>query len=109
MQQYLERLQAVPERVMTEVVNGLLEQFRETVGEDVGSGSILDLDFNYKHVFTEHIKAVYQDVKKSAVESRNHKEAMRVLEEKIASKDKDIEELVDSYESSLEQLRQENE
>jgi len=31
---------------------------------------------------------------------------MKVLEGKIASKDKDIEELVDSYESSLEQSKQ---
>ena len=64
---------------MGEVVSALLEQFKETVGEEVGSGSILDLDFNYKNIFTEHIKAVYQDVKRSAVESRNNKEALRIL------------------------------
>ena len=106
---YLEKLQSVPEDIMRQVVDGLLQQFRENVGEDIGSGSILDMDFNYKNIFAEHIKGVYQQVKKSAVENKNHKETLKMLEEKIASKDKDIEELVDSYESSLEQSKKEHE
>ena len=68
MELYVDKLQQVPQNVMEEVVAGLMEQFRERVGEeDIGSGSILDMDFNYKSTFMEHIKAVYQEVKKSAI------------------------------------------
>jgi len=68
MELYVDKLQQVPQNVMEEVVAGLMEQFRERVGEeDIGSGSILDMDFNYKSTFMEHIKGVYQEVKKSAI------------------------------------------
>lgn len=82
---------------MNKIVETLLEQFRQQVGEDVQPTSILELDFNYKTVFAEHIREMHQIAKQHVLQEQTRKEEQQLMREQLAQKDKEIEEIIENY------------
>ena len=102
MQYYLNALQKVPDEIIQTMIQILLSKFEEHIGEKIDSStsqSFLDIDFNYKNIFAEHAAKIFQATKERILFDEKKNEMVNIYEDKLASKDKEIEQLIDRYEN----------
>lgn len=91
MEFFVNTLQRVPTDIVEQITTGLLAKLEEQVGEkinDPGLQSYLDLDFNYKSLFADYVAKVFELTKQKVAQDMKKADAIKILEEKLANKDK---------------------
>jgi hypothetical protein len=93
MEFFVNTLQKVPTEIAEQITAGLLSKLEEQVGEkgeEQGLQSYLDIDFNYKSLFADYVVKVFELTRQKVAQDLKKGDAIKILEEKLVNKDKDI-------------------